>query len=103
MSTTRQDSHSQTVEVDEASAVLRSGPRAQAHRVLALHVDRNNTLTDLVEVLEPLAEWSPWDGEPTALGPGDRIRVETPGGGGWCVPADPIPSPSSISIIKVTP
>jgi 5-oxoprolinase (ATP-hydrolysing) len=27
--------------------------------------------------------WQPWDGEETALEPGDRIRVETPGGGGW--------------------
>ncbi len=24
-----------------------------------------------------------WDGEPTALNPGDRVRVETPGGGGF--------------------
>ncbi len=27
--------------------------------------------------------WQAWDGEETALEPGDRIRVETPGGGGW--------------------
>jgi len=24
-----------------------------------------------------------WSGEPTALGPGDRVRIETPGGGGY--------------------
>ncbi|MFT6818324.1 MAG: 5-oxoprolinase (ATP-hydrolyzing) [Myxococcota bacterium] len=28
-------------------------------------------------------EWEAWDGEETQLQPGDRIRVETPGGGGW--------------------
>jgi len=27
--------------------------------------------------------WEPWDGTPTDLQPGDRVRVETPGGGGW--------------------
>ncbi len=48
------DSHSQTVEADEASAVLRSG--TQGHRVLALHVDRGGTFTDVVEVLEPLSD-----------------------------------------------
>jgi 5-oxoprolinase (ATP-hydrolysing) len=26
---------------------------------------------------------APWTGEPTALRPGDRVRLETPGGGGW--------------------
>jgi len=26
---------------------------------------------------------SPWSGEPIALRPGDRIRILTPGGGGW--------------------
>jgi 5-oxoprolinase (ATP-hydrolysing) len=25
----------------------------------------------------------PWDGDPVALRAGDRIRIETPGGGGW--------------------
>jgi 5-oxoprolinase (ATP-hydrolysing) len=25
----------------------------------------------------------PWDGSPEALSPGDRVRVGTPGGGGW--------------------
>lgn len=28
-------------------------------------------------------EWQAWDGDETALAPGDRIRIETPGGGGW--------------------
>jgi len=28
-------------------------------------------------------EEQPWDGEPTDLQPGDRVRVQTPGGGGW--------------------
>ena len=27
--------------------------------------------------------WSPWDGATTRLLPGDRVRVVTPGGGGW--------------------
>lgn len=27
--------------------------------------------------------WVPWDGRTTALAPGDRVRVQTPGGGGW--------------------
>lgn len=27
--------------------------------------------------------WRPWDGAAIALGPGDRVCVETPGGGGW--------------------
>jgi len=27
--------------------------------------------------------WSTWDGAARALGPGDRVRVATPGGGGW--------------------
>jgi 5-oxoprolinase (ATP-hydrolysing) len=27
--------------------------------------------------------WRPWDGELAALQPGDRVRVQTPGGGGW--------------------
>ncbi|MSQ02238.1 MAG: 5-oxoprolinase [Myxococcales bacterium] len=26
---------------------------------------------------------SPWDGQPAALNPGDRVRLETPGGGGF--------------------
>jgi 5-oxoprolinase (ATP-hydrolysing) len=50
-----------------------------------------------------LASWSPWDGEPTPLEPGDRIRVETPGGGGWGTPIEPLPSPSSNLTIKVKP
>lgn len=32
--------------------------------------------------------WAPWDGTPIDLQPGDRVRVVTPGGGGWG-PADP--------------
>ena len=28
-------------------------------------------------------EWQDWDGLAVTLAPGDRIRVETPGGGGW--------------------
>ncbi|MCB9664248.1 MAG: hydantoinase B/oxoprolinase family protein [Alphaproteobacteria bacterium] len=27
--------------------------------------------------------WSAWAGDPTPLAPGDRVRVATPGGGGW--------------------
>lgn len=27
--------------------------------------------------------WSAWDGAPIGLRPGDRVRVSTPGGGGW--------------------
>ncbi|MGM0574222.1 MAG: hydantoinase B/oxoprolinase family protein [Myxococcota bacterium] len=27
--------------------------------------------------------WEPWDGRSVDLEPGDRVRVETPGGGGW--------------------
>jgi N-methylhydantoinase B/oxoprolinase/acetone carboxylase alpha subunit len=27
--------------------------------------------------------WSAWDGAPVHLEAGDRVRVETPGGGGW--------------------
>lgn len=27
--------------------------------------------------------WRAWDGEPTSLAPGDRVRIATPGGGGW--------------------
>ena len=27
--------------------------------------------------------WAPWSGEPALLAPGDRVRVCTPGGGGW--------------------
>ncbi len=27
--------------------------------------------------------WREWDGQPVQLEPGDRVRVETPGGGGW--------------------
>ncbi|MBM4369877.1 MAG: hydantoinase B/oxoprolinase family protein, partial [Deltaproteobacteria bacterium] len=27
--------------------------------------------------------WSPWNGETVSLQPGDRVRVLTPGGGGW--------------------
>jgi len=33
--------------------------------------------------------WRPWDGEPTALAPGERVRITTPGGGGWGAPASP--------------
>ncbi|MDP6945174.1 MAG: hydantoinase B/oxoprolinase family protein, partial [Myxococcota bacterium] len=29
------------------------------------------------------ATWTTWDGRPTTLDPGDRVRVATPGGGGW--------------------
>lgn len=28
-------------------------------------------------------DWLPWSGETTALSPGDKVRVCTPGGGGW--------------------
>ena len=27
--------------------------------------------------------WAPWDRDPVDLAPGDRVRVHTPGGGGW--------------------
>ncbi len=27
--------------------------------------------------------WIEWDGDPIGLAPGDRVRVQTPGGGGW--------------------
>ena len=27
--------------------------------------------------------WEPWSGDPLELHPGDRVRVNTPGGGGW--------------------
>jgi 5-oxoprolinase (ATP-hydrolysing) len=30
--------------------------------------------------------WTPWDGSAVALAPGDRVRVETPGGGGFGAP-----------------
>ncbi len=30
--------------------------------------------------------WEDWDGDPVDLASGDRIRVETPGGGGWDPP-----------------
>lgn len=30
--------------------------------------------------------WASWDGTTVTLGPGDRVRVETPGGGGWGAP-----------------
>ncbi|TNF33576.1 MAG: hypothetical protein EP329_08195, partial [Deltaproteobacteria bacterium] len=42
------------------------------------------------------ARWLPWHGEPVALAPGDRVRVYTPGGGGWGAPVPPTrqePSP----------
>jgi 5-oxoprolinase (ATP-hydrolysing) len=29
------------------------------------------------------ASWRPWSGAPTRLAPGDRVRIATPGGGGW--------------------
>lgn len=32
--------------------------------------------------------WRPWDGAPLQLQPGDRVRVVTPGGGGWGPPED---------------
>ena len=32
------------------------------------------------------AEEAPWDGATIELQPGDRVRVETPGGGGWGLP-----------------
>ena len=28
-------------------------------------------------------KWASWSGAPVALRPGDRVRLETPGGGGW--------------------
>jgi 5-oxoprolinase (ATP-hydrolysing) len=31
--------------------------------------------------------WAPWDGHPTPLRPGDRVRVGTPGGGGYSEPS----------------
>lgn len=33
--------------------------------------------------------WLPWDGAPVALQAGDRVRVETPGGGGYGAVIDP--------------
>ena len=27
--------------------------------------------------------WQPWDGESCTLEPGDRVRIQTPGGGGY--------------------
>jgi N-methylhydantoinase B/oxoprolinase/acetone carboxylase alpha subunit len=27
--------------------------------------------------------WSDWDGDPVELRPGDRVRIDTPGGGGF--------------------
>lgn len=32
--------------------------------------------------------WRPWDGAPLQLQPGDRVRVVTPGGGGWGPPEE---------------
>ena len=34
-------------------------------------------------------EWRPWNGRTVPLKPGDRVRVETPGGGGWGPPVTP--------------
>jgi 5-oxoprolinase (ATP-hydrolysing) len=31
-------------------------------------------------------QWQPWDGDSVALLPGDRVRILTPGGGGWGEP-----------------
>ncbi|MBM4291693.1 MAG: hydantoinase B/oxoprolinase family protein, partial [Deltaproteobacteria bacterium] len=31
--------------------------------------------------------WAPWSGEPAPLAPGDRVRVCSPGGGGWGAPS----------------
>ena len=36
--------------------------------------------------------WEAWEGDPIALAPGDRVRVETPGGGGWSPEAPPSPA-----------
>jgi 5-oxoprolinase (ATP-hydrolysing) len=33
--------------------------------------------------LRQAGRWRDWDGAPALLEPGDRIRIETPGGGGW--------------------
>ena len=30
--------------------------------------------------------WSPWDGQSVTLEPGDRVRISSPGGGGWGEP-----------------
>jgi len=38
------------------------------------------------------ASWRPWSGEPVELSPGDRVRVYTPGGGGWGATADSSPA-----------
>jgi 5-oxoprolinase (ATP-hydrolysing) len=31
-------------------------------------------------------QWAPWDGRTKRLNPGDRVRILTPGGGGWRAP-----------------
>ncbi|MCA9569124.1 MAG: hydantoinase B/oxoprolinase family protein, partial [Myxococcales bacterium] len=36
-----------------------------------------------VDALFRAGRWVPWDGRPTSLEPGDRVRVITPGGGGY--------------------
>jgi 5-oxoprolinase (ATP-hydrolysing) len=36
-----------------------------------------------VDELRLGGRWRPWDGAPTTLAAGDRVRVHTPGGGGW--------------------
>jgi 5-oxoprolinase (ATP-hydrolysing) len=33
--------------------------------------------------IQRVGGWSAWDGASVALAPGDAVRVETPGGGGW--------------------
>lgn len=35
------------------------------------------------DALYTAGRWTPWDGAPVDLGAGDRVRVCTPGGGGW--------------------
>lgn len=39
--------------------------------------------------------WQPWDGTPRRLAPGDRVRVESPGGGGWTAERPAAPNPAS--------
>jgi N-methylhydantoinase B/oxoprolinase/acetone carboxylase alpha subunit len=36
--------------------------------------------------LERGGVWADWDGDTARLAPGDAVRVETPGGGGWGAP-----------------
>lgn len=36
-----------------------------------------------VDTIRQDGVWAAWDGSPTDLGPGDRVRIATPGGGGW--------------------